>query len=370
MKIGISAEWLGSRAGGLETYTAKLIDGLSRINSSDDFRIFTLRAGALGSIAASAPNVREVPVFGRTRWLAVPFGIPFAAKCVGADVLHATSVAPPISDTNLVVTVHDLGYRKQPQLYPPLVRLRLAALIGAGAKRARKIIAISEATKRDLLEAYDIPSERIRVIYNGVDEQFRPLSDTDEITRRLARYSIPRPYVLYVGRHHPGKNLGRLIEAFANVRRRGLADLSLVLVGTGLYYAESVYRRVGQLGVADRVVLPGYVDAADLPYIYNGARAFAYPSLFEGFGLPPLEAMSCGIPTLVSDASCLPEIVGDGALQAQAYSVEDLTDKLMTILVDDEMRDQLRQRGLARAATFSWERTARETMAVYLEATQ
>ena len=208
------------------------------------------------------------------------------------------------------------------------------------------------------------------MIYNGVDEQFRPLSDTDEITRRLARYSIPRPYVLYVGRHHPGKNLGRLIEAFANVRRRGLADLSLVLVGTGLYYAESVYRRVGQLGVADRVVLPGYVDAADLPYIYNGARAFAYPSLFEGFGLPPLEAMSCGIPTLVSDASCLPEIVGDGALQAQAYSVEDLTDKLMTILVDDEMRDQLRQRGLARAATFSWERTARETMAVYLEATQ
>ena len=365
MRVGISAEWLGSRAGGLETYTSKLLDGLSRIRCPNDYRVFTLRSGLLGTVAAQSPNMQEVRVFGRSRWFAVPVGIPLAALRCKVDVLHATSVAPPFSGGQLVVTVHDLGFRKHPEFYPPLVRLRLAALIRAGVCRARQIIAISEATKRDLQEVYEIPDDRIRVVHNGVDDIYRPIADADEVARRLSRYGIPTPYVLYVGRHHPGKNLGRLLEAFKLVRRRGHDDLNLVLVGTGLYYEQAVYRRITELGIADYVVKPGYVDAADLPYIYNGARVFAYPSLFEGFGLPPLEAMRCGVPTLVSDTSSLPEIVGDGALQAQAYSVEDLTDKLEALLVDEQLRADLRQRGLARAATFTWERAALETAAAY-----
>ena len=203
------------------------------------------------------------------------------------------------------------------------------------------------------------------MVHEGVHEKYRPMGHRPEVTQVLKRYGISGSYLLYVGRFHAGKNLIRLLQAFATVKKQ--AALKLVLVGRELFDASPIYREVLRLGLEQDVVFSGYAAEEDLPYIYSGATAFVYPSLFEGFGLPPLEAMACGTPVISSSAASLAEIVGDAGLLFDPYNLEELTECLFRILTDESLRGDLRQRGLDRVRQFSWENAAANTLKVYKE---
>ena len=364
MRVGISSEWVGTRAGGLETYSHSLVEALARLDTDNEYVVYTARRNAFEGLAHRHPNFSIRFLGSESRWFAVPFGLPFALWSRPVDLFHATSVVPPVCPARLVVTVHDLGFKHHPEFFPPLVRLRLKTLISSGARRAERIIAVSNTTKQDLVDTFGIPEEKIVVVYEGVSPNYRPIADDEERRRVLARYGIEGDYVLYVGRLHVRKNLVRLLQAFARIRRGG-ASHRLVLVGRKLFDADPLLRAIVDLGLTDEVLLPGHIPLADLAHVYSGATVFVYPSLFEGFGLPPLEAMACGTPVITSNVSSLPEVVGDAALLADPRSVDELANAMERLLADVGLRRRCREKGLARVAAFTWERTARETLAVY-----
>ncbi len=257
-----------------------------------------------------------------------------------------------------IVTVHDLvricfGFTKESISERILLKLDIR-----GIKRASHIIAISQTTRKDLIRYLKIPDDRISVIYNGIDHSlFKPY----EV--RL----FNRPYILYVGSERPRKNLGRLFEAFAVIRKE-FPELLLVKVGvTGRTreYRQEIMRKLDSLRIAQAVIFVEYVSELDLAYYYSSAALLAYPSLYEGFGFPPLEAMACGCPVVTSDTSSLPEVVGEAGIMFNPYDTDSLVEAMRKVLTDSELRDDMVRKGLEQAKKFSWEKVARETQKVY-----
>jgi glycosyltransferase involved in cell wall biosynthesis len=240
-------------------------------------------------------------------------------------------------------------------------------LMRRGLKKASAIIVDSDQTRRDVTEVLEYPIDRMHVVYIGVDQEvFRPLTVTDEF---LCRYNLQRdvPYILYVGSEDPRKNIRRLIEAFARIADRW-QEARLLKVGAARFTAEreQLLHHIERLGLTERVHFFDQVPDADLAYFYNIAHVFIFPSLYEGFGLPALEAMACGTPVVASSTSSLPEVVGDAALLVDPYDVADISSAMEKLLLDDgTLRQVLRQRGLDRAAQFTWSRTANQILQVY-----
>lgn len=289
-----------------------------------------------------------------------------ALRAVGADLAHGpVFVGPLMAPCPVVVTVHDLSFIRYPRLFRPANRLYLRLFTRLSVRRARRIIAVSVHTAEETVRLLGVAREKVRVVYHGVDPIFRPLPPEDVAAFRASR-GLPDRFVLFVGTLEPRKNLVRLIEAFA--RSRADAGTVLVLAGARGWYDEEIFATVERLGLSARVRFPGYVPNDELPFWYNAAYLFAYPSLYEGFGLPVLEAQACGTPVLTSSASALPEAAGDGALMVDPHNVEAIADGLHRLLTDETLRGVLRQRGLEHAARFSWPRTAADTVTVYQEA--
>jgi glycosyltransferase involved in cell wall biosynthesis len=263
-----------------------------------------------------------------------------------------------------VVTVHDLGYLHYPEAHRLLDRFYLDLSTRYNARAATHLIADSAATKRDLIERYGIGPSKITVVYPGYDVAiFQPVKDEGIIEAVKARYDIIGDYILFVGTLQPRKNLTRLIEAFSNIRYP-ISNIQLVIAGKKGWLYEQIFRQVKELGLEGEVVFTGYVPAGDLPALLSGARLFVFPSLYEGFGLPVLEAMSCGTPVVCSNASSLPEVAGDAAVLVDPLDVEDLAMAMERVLSDEELRAELIERGFEQARKFSWERCARETLDV------
>ena len=281
------------------------------------------------------------------------------------DVLFVPAhVLPLVHPPRSVVTIHDLGYLYFPRAHRLLDRLYLDLSTRFNARAAAHIIADSQATKRDLVERYGVEPSKISVIYPGYDEEaFQPLRDREAIEAVKTRYGIAGDYILFVGTIQPRKNLVRLMEAFSLLKRQA-ADLQLVIAGKKGWLYEAIFRRVRELGLEGRVVFTGYVAEEDLPALFSGARLFVFPSLYEGFGLPVLEAMACGTPVVCSNASSLPEVAGDAALLFDPLDVEGMAAAMERILSDKRLRAELIERGLKRARGFSWEKCARQTLAV------
>jgi len=257
-----------------------------------------------------------------------------------------------------IVTVHDLvrlcfGFTRETISERILLKLDIW-----GIKRASHIIATSQTTRNDLITRLKIPDDRISVIYNGVDHSlFKPYNI------RL----FNRPYILYVGSERPRKNLDRLIEAFAVVRKE-FPELLLVKVGVAgrtREYREGIMRKLDSLRIAQAVIFVEYASELDLAYYYSSAALLAYPSLYEGFGFPPLEAMACGCPVVTSDTSSLPEVVGEVGIMVNPYDTDSLVEAMRKVLTDSELRDNMVRKGLEQAKKFSWEKAARETEEVY-----
>jgi glycosyltransferase involved in cell wall biosynthesis len=297
-------------------------------------------------------------------WLGQLAHLGFNRLLPDAELFHATEhLLLPLRGVPTVLTVHDLIFRHLPQHHKRLNRWYLNLTLPLFCRRATHIIAISEQTRRDVVAAYDIPVEKISVIYEAADPHFRPQSP--EMTAAVcARYSLPERYLLSVGTIEPRKNLTRLLAAFERLHAEGLTD-ALVLAGKRGWLTGEFDAALERSPAKQAVIFPGFVADEDLPAVYAGAQVFTMPSLYEGFGLPVLEAMACGVPVACSNISSLPEIAGDAALLFNPTDVESISDALRRILRDAELQAHLSDAGLRQAGRFSWERTAQETLAVY-----
>jgi glycosyltransferase involved in cell wall biosynthesis len=284
------------------------------------------------------------------------------------DLFHATDFAlpPTLPGAHTVLTIHDLAFEVHPEETMPGMLGYLKSAVPRSARRADAIIAVSEATRRDLVDRYGLPPEKISVIPHGVSSRFSPLSSLpsppDEAGDIHASYHLPgEPFILTVGTLQPRKNHLRLVQALALMKH----PASLVIVGGNGWSYEAVRAEVARLRLEDRVIFAGFARDADLPALYRAAAMFAYPALYEGFGLPILEAMACGVPVLTSTASSLPEVAGDAALLVDPLDPESIANGLGQLLDDGPLRAELIRKGLARASEFTWERCARSTWSLY-----
>ena len=234
-------------------------------------------------------------------------------------------------------------------------------------KKASLIIAVSENTKIDVMKYLNVPEKKIRVIYHGVEKEFQKIEDGEYLKHRLRGIGIDYPYIFYLGTLEPRKNVERLIEAFIQLKKRNQINEKLVISGIKGWGHQSIFDKVASSGIEKEIIFTGFVPNEFLPFLYNGASAFVYPSLYEGFGLPVLEAMACGVPVVTSNVSSLPEVAGDAAILLNPYSVDELADGIWRILSDEDLRNSCITKGIERAKSFTWERCAMETLKAFNE---
>ena len=293
--------------------------------------------------------------------------LPLLARRESPDLLHGlVNVVPLLAPCPTVVTVHDLAFLRLPELVPARRRRYFAAILRTSVRRAARVIAVSEHTKADIVDLLRVPPERIAVTPLATDESFRPAAEATLAGFR-ATQRLDRPYVLYVGNLEPRKNLPALLRAFAAIAPAVPHDL--ILVGAPGWMMGEFHATLGRLRLGGRVRLAGHAAPEVLPLWYAAADLFVFPSHYEGFGLPPLEAMACGTPVIASAVSALPEVVGNAAVTVDPADVEELAGAMRRVLTNPTLAAELRARGLRRAARFSWAQTAAATVRVYRELT-
>lgn len=362
LSVAIDAHMVGTHETGNETYVVQLASALARLGGYE-YKLYTPLPQAIpqqiaASECVSIHSFGNVPAFVRIPWL-----YPRMAAEDGVGLLHMTYMAPPRLPCPLVLSIHDVSYKVYPQFFSPRVRLLLALLVGPGIRRAARIVTISENSKRDIIRFYGVQSEKIVVTPLAAGLQYMPQS-ADEVARVLRSHNLSGRYVLAVGNKQPRKNLPRLVRAFSTIALE-MPDVMLVIVGQSGWQGSEVAQTVNSLSLNTRVRFTGFVPDTDLPALYSGADVFCYPSLYEGFGLSPLEAMACGAPTVTSNTSSLPEVVGDAALTIDPLSVEEMVGALRNLLADSTKRQEYGRRALRQAALFSWDKTARLTRDAY-----
>jgi glycosyltransferase involved in cell wall biosynthesis len=366
--VGLNAQLLsgaaGYRSAGIHGYIAEL---LRRLPAADPDLRFTAFANR-----AAAPLIEALPVR-PTRWpTARPWARivweqvlqPFVARQARLDLLHGLAFVSPLAQPcPTVVTVHDLSFALFPEFFRGANAAYLRLFTRLSCQRAARIVAVSENTRADVIRLYGVPGRRVAAIPHGVDAQFHP-RPPGEVAEFRRVHSLPDHFILFVGTLEPRKNLVKLIEAFANIKGQ-ISNIKLVLVGGQGWYYGPIFATVERLNLEERTIFAGYVPNEELPLWYAAADVFAFPSRYEGFGMPVLEAMACGTPVVTSTASSLPEVAGDAALTVAPDDAGALTAALQRALADRAWREETRVKGLARAAAFTWEATARRTASVY-----
>lgn len=361
MLIGIDASRAPvAQRTGTENYSLFLIRALLKLDTRNRYRLY-FNTPPAPDLFPSADNVEMRCMPFPRLWTHLRLSWEMATR--PPDVLFVPAhVLPLFHPRRSVVTVHDLGYLYYPQAHTRWAREYLRWSTCYNARSAAHAIVDSHATQRDLLQHCRAAPERVSVVYPGCDSDVA-LYSAAETAAILERYRIPSPYVIYVGTLQPRKNIGGLLDAFAQVAARGGAA-HLAIVGKQGWLYESLYAHVRRLGLEGRVHFTGYVPQEHLSALLQGAQAFVLPSLYEGFGLPVLEAMACGTPVICSNAGSLPEVAGDAAVLVDPQDTGQLTQALVRVLGDAEMRRDLTQRGLRQAKRFSWEQCARQTLEI------
>jgi glycosyltransferase involved in cell wall biosynthesis len=365
-RIGAFVVMAGRKAGGPETYEHALLRTLARIDETNEYRIFCFTENAARSFGIEQPNVRTRVIGNGFRPWNMSVNLPLALRSEGVDLMHATCVPPLYSPVDYVFTLHCSSMFIRPELFPPLVRWRLKALVRQGVHHARKVLCVSEDVLEHAVAYYKVPRERMAVTYNAVGPHFRPVPEPER-KALLARLGIDRRYFLFTGRMEPRKNVTRLLEAFDVFRREVDPDMALVLAGNKTWSAGEVDATVARLGLAPHLIETGHLPNEDLPALFSGATAFVFPSLWEGFGIPVVEAMACGAPVLTSNLSSLPEVAGGAALLVDPLKVDEIAHGLERLACDELLRARLKQAGIRRAADFTWEKTARQTLEAYAD---
>ena len=363
---------VGERETGNETYTLNLVRALLALPAEAtrpfSFSLLATHPARLQAQLAPADRARVRQVRPAPAPLRIPFGIPAATRRDKIDLLHVTYVAPPVGSCPYGGPGHEISYARCPQFFSPRDRWMLSTLVPLTIRRAARVITVSHHARQEIVDYYGIAPERVAVTYEAAAAQFAPVRDAGQLAALRSRYNLPGHgrYFLALGNLQPRKNIGRLVEAFADLSSQAeLNDVHLVIAGKALWRESEIYAAVAQAQLTNRVHFIGYVADADLPTLYSGALAFVYPSLYEGFGLPPLEAMACGAPVICTNVASLPEVVGDAALLITPTDVDDLARALHALATDADLRARLTVQGAHRAAQFSWRRCAEETLAVY-----
>ncbi|MGD9904428.1 MAG: glycosyltransferase family 4 protein [Vicinamibacterales bacterium] len=364
MRIAIDARKLHDF--GIGTYIRNLVHQLAALDPASEY-VLLARPGDLAEATAAGANVRAVAESARPYSLGEQLRLPLAARRLHADLFHAPHyVLPPLVPGRTVVTIHDCIHLRFPRYLPSRAAWLYAhTMIRVAARKAACILTVSEASKRDILHYTGVRPEKVVVVHNGIDARFAAIPDDAALERVRLRFDLSHPFVLYVGNIKPHKNLERLIEAFAMARTAGPDDLRLVVIGDEVGKYPALRQMVHRHRLDKQVRFFGFQPAATLVAFYRLARAFVFPSLYEGFGLPPLEAMANLTPVVTSNVSSLPEVVGDAALLVDPYDSASIADGIRRVVVDEALRADLIARGRTRVQEFSWVRAASRTLDVY-----
>jgi glycosyltransferase involved in cell wall biosynthesis len=367
LRIAIDAHSVGTRLGGNESYAINLIEALAQVDAVNDYTLFVTTAEAYDRFNARWPNFKVRTTLPHTPLIRIPLTLSAELRKNPVDVLHVQFTAPPFCPCPIVLSVHDLSFEHVPQTFKRRSRTQLRLTVRHSAKRAARVLSLSEHARQDIISTYGIDSDRISAIPLAAPSHFARVNDDTELQRVRHTYGIERDYILSVGSIQPRKNLARLIKAYALLRdKRGKQNLpQLVMAGKCAWLFDETLRSLEDSGVKDSVILTGYVPEKDLPPLYSGATCFVYPSFFEGFGLPPLEAMKCGAPAIVGNATSLPEVVGDAAICVDPFDISAIASALDRVISDSNLRHELSVKGQARARQFDWRETARRTLDVY-----
>ncbi len=363
MRIGLFVLMAGREAGGPETYEVELIRALARIDTTNEYIVYCTGDEAPAAIGVHQDNVAYRVLGPSPRWLSVPFTLPAMLVKDRIDVLHSTFTPPPFSPVRQLLTMHCVSSFVHPEYYSRPVAWRLNSLLRLGMRQAGCVLCVSQTTLSDVHNLFKVPLDRLAVAYNGVGAGFRPVPPERARVLARERLGIDYPYLLFLGKLEPRKNVIRLIEAYAKFRRDTGSDARLLLAGHRTAVTPEIQGCIERLNLQGYVVQPGYVSSADLPLLYSAAQMFLFPSLWEGFGIPLIEAMACGAPVLTSNVSCLPEIAGDAAVIVDPWKVDSIADGIARIHSSDTTG--MVRRGFERARQFTWEGSARSTLAAY-----
>ena len=366
MKIGIDAHAAERDGSGNCTYIRNLLSELRQIDPRNDYVLYVTKSRhPFYRDFLSYKNFKIKQLRMNNPLIRIPFALAWETCKDNLDILHVQYIAPPLHKGKLVATIHDLGFLHVPESFPRFEVLRSKILIRMTAGRADKIITGSHFSKNDIAKTYKIDPDHIAVISHGVSPVFKPENDVSKIQKTLDKYGIPKPYFLCVGRLNPRKNLVSLVKAFTMIKKEKSIPHKLVIAGKEDYATRKIIRSIEEAGSPGNVLLTGFVEDDDLPALYNGADVFLYPSLFEGVGLPVLEAMSCGVPVIASDSSSLKEVAGNAGLLVNPLDPEELKNALFRITSNQDLRKEYTTRGKARAKKFSWLSTAQQTLNIY-----
>jgi glycosyltransferase involved in cell wall biosynthesis len=371
LHIAIDAHAVGTRLAGNETYIANLVEALAEIDTENLYTLYVTRREAVERFRGRWPNFEVRRTLPHTPLLRIPLTLEAELRRRPVDLLHVQFTAPPFAPCPVVATVHDLAFEHLPETFNRRSWMQMRLTVRRTVRRAAHIITPSEFSRRDVIETYGVAPERVSVTLEAAAPHFRPVRDATEIERVRHTYAIREKYILAVGSIQPRKNLARLIRAYSDLRRERAKDKlpQLVLVGKkGWLYGETLHA-AERAGLGDSVIFTGYVSEDDLPALYSGALAFVYPSYFEGFGLPPLEAMQCGTPVITGDRTSLPEVVGDAGIMVNPFDEGALAAAIARVIDDEALRAELQERGLRQAQKFNWRETAHSTLRVYTSAT-
>ena len=366
MRIAIDARKLHDF--GIGTYIRNLLHGLAKIDRTTDYVLLS-REKDMAFAATLGPNFRAVADNSGHYSVGEQLSLPMAVKRAKVDLFHAPHyVLPALTPGRTVVTIHDCIHL----MFPEYLKHRLGyayarAAMWTAAHKSDRIFTVSEQSKRDILKFFNVAPEKIVVTPNAIDERFSVEPDPEHVTRIRERYQLSQAYLLYVGNIKPHKNLERLIEAFQLVRTQGRSELELLIIGDEISTLKSLRRAVHKYDLHRYVRFHGFVPQETLAVLYRLASVFVFPSLYEGFGLPPLEAMACGTPVVTSNVSSLPEVVGDAAVLVDPYRADAIAEGILKVLQSAHLRLELRERGLARVRQYSWERSVERVRQVYEE---
>ncbi|WP_410508128.1 glycosyltransferase family 1 protein [Methanosarcina hadiensis] len=370
MKVGILADRLNRPRTGIGNYTYNLIKELDSIDPIQN-EIFLINY----ELNDLFPNLNKIIVPNPLKNIIEKsfyiWHLYLQSKLkktnFGIDIIHSPENATPFLKIKpkKIITVHDITPFLFPGSFSSLTLFRYRLLFRRTLKTADKIISDSYNTKRDLINYFNVPDEKISVVHLGIDEKFRVL-DVNTVDRIREKYSLNYPFILYVGTLEPRKNIPTLIKAFCEIKNKNSIH-KLVIAGKKGWKYKDIFNMIDELHLRDEIIFTDYVPYEDLPGLYNAADLFVYPSLYEGFGFPPLEAMACGCPVITSNSSSLPEVVGDAGLMFDPYNYLELKLKICDILTNSHLRDDLVKKGLKRVADFSWNKCSRETIKIYQE---
>jgi len=362
LHIGFDAHSIGTGLGGNETYASNLIEALAEVDTQNRYTLYVTRQEAIDRYAHRWPNVIVRKTLPHTPLIRIPLTLAAELRRRPIDILHVQYTAPPLAPCDTVVMIHDLSFEHIPETFKRRSWMQMRLTVRRTARSASHILTDSEYSRQDILRTYRLPPERVTTTPLAASSRFKPVHDTQV----LARYRISGDYILAVGSIQPRKNIARLIRGYSRMLSQHSDNAPrLVIVGKRAWLFEDTIRAAAVSSANDKILFTGYVPESDLAALYTGALCFAYPSYFEGFGIPLLEAMRCGTPTITSDRTCFPEVVGDASLIIDPFDEESIAVGLWRMISDATLREQLRSRGFVQSSLFDWRQTARRTLDVY-----